>query len=69
MVTERPERSMPPSSAMPLRSTRFVGAASRSFMVGKSVWPPAMIFASSSLPMRFAACRTLVGRWNSKAYI
>ncbi len=47
MTTARPLRSMPFISATAPRSTRFAGEASRCFMVGSSVCPPASSFASS----------------------
>ena len=55
ITIERPFTSMPDSPSTALRSTRLFGEASRSFMVGISVCPPARIFASSSLPSMFEA--------------
>src|SRR5215212_3780118 len=70
ITIERPFSSIPDSSpSIALRSIRLLGDASRSFMVGISVCPPARIFASSSLPSMFEAWRRPVGRWNSKLYI
>src|SRR5436305_4459925 len=70
ITIERPLTSIPESSpAIALRSMRLSGDASRSFIVGISVCPPARIFASSSLPSIFEAWRRPVGRWNSKLYI
>src|SRR5947208_655909 len=69
ITIERPRSSIPDSPSISERSMRLAGLASRCFMVGISVWPPARIFASSLLASRFAAWRTVEGRWNVNAYI
>src|SRR6266576_715907 len=69
ITIERPRSSMPDRPSIKDRSIRLAGLASRCFMVGIRVWPPASSFASSPLASRFAACRTLDGRCNVNAYI
>src|SRR5258708_38422727 len=69
MTTERPFSSIPARPSICDRSTSCDGDASRSFIVGVSVWPPASSLASSFLARRLDACRTVVGRWKVKAYI
>src|SRR5580700_4613443 len=69
MVSDRPLISMPERPSTSDRSTSCDGFASRTFMVGNSVWPPAKILASSSLANRLAAWRTVCGRLKVKAYI
>ena len=44
-----PSRRIPVSSAMPARSTRPSGEASRSRIIGTSDWPPAIGFAPSRM--------------------
>src|SRR5260370_31702550 len=69
ITIERPRSSMPDRPSIKDRSIRLAGLASRCFMVGIRVWPPASSFASSLLASRFAACRTLEGRCNVNAYM
>src|SRR5713226_2620454 len=69
MTIERPRSSMPDRPSIKDRSIRLAGLASRCFMVGIRVWPPASSFASSLLASRLAAWRTLEGRWNVNAYM
>ena len=64
-----PGISMPVSPSTLRQVDECFGPARRSFMVGISVWPPARSFASSCLPSRLAACRTVAGRCYLNAYI
>src|SRR3984957_17737944 len=69
ITSDRPFISMPSRPSMWERSTRCGGLASRCFMTGSSVWPPAITLASSFLIRRLAACRTVSGRWYLNSYI
>src|SRR5208282_3303368 len=69
MVSERPANSMPANPSMRDRSISCGGLARRSFIVGRSVWPPARSLASAFLPRRLTACRSVSGRWKVKLYI
>src|SRR4051794_11084353 len=69
MISERPFISMPSRPSICDRSTRCGGLASRCFITGISVWPPAISFASSFLTSRLAACRTVAGRWYLNSYM
>src|ERR1700744_2719730 len=69
ITSERPFISMPSRPSMWERSTRCGGLASRCFMTGTSVWPPAISFASSFLASKLAACRTVSGRWDLNSYM
>src|SRR2546421_6370605 len=60
---------MPRSSATRERSTMTFGLASRSFMVGSSVCPPASSLASPLPARSLAASATDCGRWYWKAYM
>src|SRR5277367_2599533 len=60
---------MPSSPSIWERSTRCGGLASRCFMTGNSVWPPAITLESSFLTRRLAACRTVSGRWYLNSYM
>ena len=62
ITSERPFISMASSPSIWERSTRCGGLASRCFMTGTSVWPPAITLASSFFTSRLAACRTVAGR-------
>src|ERR1700733_9909715 len=69
ITSARPFISMPWRPSIWERSTRCGGLASRCFMTGNSVWPPAMTLASSFLIRRLAACRTVAGRWYLNSYM
>ena len=62
MTSERPFISIASRPSIWERSTRCGGLASRCFMTGTSVWPPAITLASSFFTRRLAACRTVAGR-------
>ena len=62
IMSERPPISMKESPSIFDMSMMFLGPASRSFMVGIKVWPPARSLASSCRANRPAAWRTVVGR-------
>src|SRR5262245_29733943 len=73
-VVIAPNASMLPSCLMPVspgtlrRSMMCLGWASRSFIIGIRLWPPARSLASSlCLPRRASASFTLVGAWYSNA--
>src|SRR5215212_8488768 len=69
ITSERPFISMASSPSIWERSIRCGGLASRCFMTGTSVWPPAITLASSFFTRRLAACRTVAGRWYLNSYI
>ena len=62
ITSERPFISIVSRPSIWERSTRCGGLASRCFMTGTSVWPPAITLASSFFSNRLAACRTVAGR-------
>ncbi len=62
MTSALPFLSMPRSSATRDRSTSTFGLASRSFMVGSRVWPPASSLASPFPASSLAASATDCGR-------
>src|SRR5450432_3205784 len=69
ITSERPFISIPSRPSMWERSTRCGGLASRCFITGSRVWPPAMTLASSFFVKRLAACRTVAGRWYLNSYM
>ena len=59
-----PSALMPESPGTFWRSIRCLGWASRSFIIGIRLWPPATILASSfSLPRSPSASLTFFGAW------
>src|SRR5580692_8469687 len=60
---------MPVKPSMRDMSISTGGLASRSFIVGSNVWPPASSLASAFLLSRFTACRSVWGRSKVKLYI
>src|SRR5262245_42315093 len=63
-----PSSLIPESPGTLRRSTRCLGWARRSFIIGMRLWPPATIFASSlNWPRSPRASLTLVGAWYSNA--
>src|SRR6516162_5793215 len=69
ITSARPFISIPDKPSILLRSMMCDGDASRSFMVGSRVWPPARSFASSNLPSMLVAWRNPLARWKVKLYI
>jgi hypothetical protein len=68
-VTVSAETSMPTSAGILARSITSDGCASRCFITGSSVWPPARYLASLPLANREAASSTLEGRWYVVEYM
>src|SRR5215813_4261986 len=67
IVMPPPSTFTPLSAAMPPRSTRSLGCASRCFSVGMRVMPPATILASLLPASRLAASAAEAGRWYPKS--
>ena len=61
MTSVSPSRETPASPLMFFKSTIAEGAASRAFIVGSSVMPPARIFESGSRVSAAAAALTSAG--------